>query len=98
LNLEGKREWGDIFPDGKVPIQRVGTQKAKLEGIKDVESVFTIDWRELTTEQQLSILEKLSNQSMIAKEAVLKNILKAGLPLRRNLISSCGTNRMELYF
>lgn len=76
----------------------IGTQKAKLEGTKDAESVFTIDWKELTTEQQLSILEKLSCKNGIAKEAILKNISKTGLPLRRNLISSCGTNRMELYF
>lgn len=98
LNLEGKREWGEIFPNGKVPIQSIATQQTKVEGAKNAESVFTIDWKELTTEQQLLMLEKLSSQNGVTKEAVLKRILKTGLSLRRNLISSCGTSRMELYF
>jgi hypothetical protein len=97
LNFRGKQEWGDIFRDGKVPIQSIVTQQAKLGGNKDPESVFTIDWKELTTRQQEGILDKLSQQSGVNKEIILKEILKSGLPLRRNLIFSCGTNQVELY-
>jgi len=97
LNLEGKREWGDIFPDGKVPVQSIATQHAKLEGVKDVESVFTINWKELSTELQQVILEKLSRQTGATKDAILKDILKVGLPLRRRYTASCGTKRMELF-
>jgi hypothetical protein len=97
LNLEGKREWGEIFPDGKVPVQSIATQRAKLEGIKDIESVFTVNWKELTEEQQQAILEKLSHQTCSTKEAIFKDILKVGLPLRRRYTAGCGTNRMELF-
>lgn len=97
LSFEGKQEWGDIFRDGKVPIQNIATQQAKLGGNKDPESVFTVDWKVLAREQQEAILDKLSRQSGITKEVILKEILKVGLPLRRNLIFSCGTNQVELY-
>jgi hypothetical protein len=97
LNFEGKQEWGDIFRDGKVPIQSIATQQAKLGGNKDPESVFTVDWKELTQCQQEAILDKLNQQSGVNKEVILKEILKVGLPLRRNLIFSCGTNQVELY-
>ena len=93
LNLEGKRVWGDVFPDGIVPVQSIATQHAKLEGIKDAESVFTVNWKELTTEQQLAIIEKLSEQSGKTKDEILKDILKAGLPLRRRYTFNCGTTQ-----
>ena len=93
LNVEGKRLWGDVFPDGIVPVQSIATQHAKLEGIKDAESVFTVNWKELTTEQQLAILEKLSEQTGATKEAILKDILKVGFPLRRRYTINCGTTQ-----
>jgi hypothetical protein len=97
LNFQGKQEWGDIFRDGKVPIQSIATQQAKLGSNRDPESVFTVDWKELTPYQQEAILDKLSQQSGVNKEIILKEILKTGLPLRRNLIFSCGTNQVEIY-
>ena len=93
LNVEGKRLWGDVFPDGIVPVQSIATQHAKLEGIKDAESVFTVNWKELTTEQQQTLIEKLSEQSGAAKDQILKDILKAGLPLRRRHTFNCGTTQ-----
>jgi hypothetical protein len=97
LNFRGKQEWGDIFRDCKVPIQSIATQQAKLGGNKDPESVFTVDWKELTPCQQEAILDKLSQRHGVAKEIVLKDIMKVGLPLRRNLVFSCGTNQVEMY-
>lgn len=97
LNFEGKKEWGGVFQEGKVPVQSITTQQAKLGGNKDPESVFTVDWKELTQWQQEAVLDKLSQRSDVPKEAILKDILKVGLPLRRNLIVSCGTNQMELF-
>ena len=97
LNPEGKRIWGNIFPDGLVPVQSIATQHARLEGIKDIESVFTIDWKELTKGQQQDILENLSERTGATKEAIVKEILKAGLPLRRRYTATCGTNRMRFF-
>ena len=93
LNVEGKRLWGDVFPDGIVPVQSIATQRAKLEGVKDAESVFIVNWKELNTEQQQAILEKLSEQSGATKDEILKDILKVGLPLRRRYTINCGTKQ-----
>jgi hypothetical protein len=88
--MEGKRKWGEVFPDGKVPVQTIVTQKPLLEGAKDVESVFTVNWKELTPWQQQAILEKLSKQTGTTKEKVLTDILRIGLPLRRTHTVCCG--------
>lgn len=90
LNLEGKREWGDVFPDGKVPVLTIVTQKPILEGANDVESVFTVNWKELNLHQQQTIIEKLSNQTGETKEKTLADILRVGLSFRRTYIRCFG--------
>ena len=90
LNLEGKREWGEIFPDSKVPVQTIVNQKPVLESAKGVESVFTVNWKELNPFQQQAIIEKLSNQTGATKEKTLADILRAGMPFRRTYIRCCG--------
>jgi hypothetical protein len=97
LNTQARAEWSEIFSDGRVPIQIIASQKARLASNADPESVFTIDWQVLTKVQQEAILEKLSQQSALSKEMLLKDILKVGLPLRRSLIVSCGINETEFY-
>lgn len=98
LNLEGKRQWGDVFRDGKVPVQSITIQQAKLGDNKDPESVFTVDWKKLTQCQQEAVLERLSQKSNVAKQTILTDILKVGLPLRRNLIFSCGVGQVECFY
>lgn len=97
LNVMGRQEWGVVFPEGKVPILRFATQQAKLEGVKDTESVFTVNWKELTQRQQQAILEKLSKQTGASKESILKEVLSVGLPLRRKWVQSIGTSQIELF-
>lgn len=98
LNAEGKRYWGDIFPDSKVPIQSIAAQQARVEGVKDPESVFAIDWNALSEGQQQAILKKLTIQKGTLKQEVLKELQIVGLPLQRKHIQSMGTDRMQLYF
>ena len=97
LNVEGKTVWGDVFPDGEVPVQSIISQSATLEGIDKTERVFLIDWKELTVQQQDAVLEKLSKRSGAAKNIILKDILKIGLPLREKYTDSCGTTRLGLF-
>jgi hypothetical protein len=97
LNSEGKRLWGDVFPEGEVPIQSMVAQTATLEGIDGVERVFLVDWKELTAEQQKCILERIGSLSGTSKDAVLREILKVGLPLREKYTEGCGTSRMGLF-
>lgn len=97
LNDEGKKIWGKIFPDGQVPIRSIISQGADLEGLNQTERVFLVDWPELTAEQQDAILTKLSEKSGAAKDVILKDILKIGLPLREKYTNGCGTTRVGLF-
>lgn len=96
LNDEGKRMWGEIFPDGEVPVRSILTQQAKLEGIKELERTFLVDWVALTENQKDAILSRLSQKSGASKETILKDILKIGLPLREKYTNGAGTTRLGL--
>ena len=96
LNAEGKAVWGDVFPDGEVPVQSIIAQPATLEGIDKTERVFLVDWKELTAQQQDAILEKISKRSGARKDVILKDVLKVGLPLREKYTEGCGTSRLGL--
>ena len=97
LNAEGKKVWGGVFPDGEVPVQSIIAQPATLEGIDKTERVFLVDWKELTSQQQDAVLEKLSKRSGASKDVILKDVLKIGLPLREKYTEGCGTSRLELF-
>lgn len=97
LSSEGKQAWGDIFPEGVIPIQSIIPLQVTLEGIKKPQRVFLVDWKELTAQQQDLTLNKLCKRSGATKEEILKDILKIGLPLQEKYTDSCGTSRMELF-
>ena len=97
LNGEGKTVWGDVFPDGEVPVQSIIAQHATLEGVDKTERVFLVDWKELTDQQQDAVLEKLSKRSGASKNIILKDVQKIGLPLREKYTDSCGTTRLGLF-
>jgi hypothetical protein len=97
LNADGKAVWGDVFPNGEVPVQSIIAQSATLEGVETTERVFLVDWNELTGKQQDAILEKLSKRRGVAREVILKDVLRIGLPLREKYTDSCGTTRLGLF-
>ncbi|MCW4046155.1 MAG: hypothetical protein NWE99_01130 [Candidatus Bathyarchaeota archaeon] len=97
LNAEGKQAWGDIFPNGAVPVQSMLPQTATLEGIEAAERVFIVAWKDLTPQQQDAILEKLSKQHKASKDAILKDITKKGLPLREKYTDGSGTTRLGFF-
>jgi hypothetical protein len=97
LNAEGKTVWGDVFPDGEVPIQSIISLPATLQGIDRAQRIFIVDWKELTTQQQDTVLDKLSQKSGASKTVILKDILKIGLPLREKYTEGCGTRRLGLF-
>jgi hypothetical protein len=94
LNDEGLRVWGDVFPDGKVPVASMAFQEAQL-GPKS-ESVILVAWTALSELQKVGVLTKISARSGAPKETVLKDILRIGLPLRQSYTT--GTVAEELRF
>jgi hypothetical protein len=80
LNEEGKRMWGGVFPDGKVPVCS-NFQEASLEG-GGTERVVFVNWAVLTKRRKKAVLARISVQSGASEDDILKDILKIGLPLR----------------
>jgi predicted Fe-S protein YdhL (DUF1289 family) len=94
LNDEGKKVWGDVFPDGKVPVASMAFQEAKV-GPK-IERVILVAWTMLSDKQKDAVLIKISARNGAPKEVILKDILKIGLPLRESYTT--GTVAVELRF
>ncbi len=72
LNAEGKAAWGDVFPEGEVPIQSILVQSAALDGIKGAERFFLVDWKELTAQRKMFSLRSLARDLAIARMLFLK--------------------------
>lgn len=56
-----------------------------------------INHEEMTPEQIDLVLTKLSNKFKAPKEEIKKDMLKFGLPLRRELTNGSGTDQMGLF-
>jgi hypothetical protein len=94
LNEEGKRVFGDVFPDGKVPVCSMQFSKMKLgDGL--VEAVL-VNWRVLSIEQKVAVVRKLADAWNVSKDDVLVAIKRIGLPLRKSLTT--GVIAAELRF
>lgn len=96
LNDEGKKIWGDIFPNGEVPVRSLLTQQARLEGA-GTERVFLVAWDKLTIQQKNAIVERLSKNGGEPVEFIWKVISQVGLPLREKLTDGAGTTRAGLF-
>ena len=96
LNDAGMRVWGDVFPDGKVPVCSMDFHDATLEGVGGKERVILVSWAALKKAQKDGVLAKISERSGASKDAILENILKVGLPLRERYTT--GTVVAELRF
>lgn len=94
LNDEGKKVWGDVFPDGKVSVCTF-FGNAELEGGGE-EDVTLVNWKQLSYAQQDAILAKISARTGASKKMILKDILTIGLPLRRRYTT--GVVAAELRF
>ena len=96
LNEEGMRVWGDVFPDGKVPVCSMAFQEARLAGDGRNEQVVLVAWNALSEDQKERVLSKIGARSGASKDAVLRDIRKIGLPLRKRYTT--GVIAAELRF
>jgi hypothetical protein len=85
LSLLGQKKWGTIFPNGRIPIQSISSQKIVFETFADPESVMAVDCKQLTQMQMETILKQLNQLG-----AVSGDMLKFGLPIPRSHIDCCG--------
>ena len=85
LNAEGKKVWGEIFPDSKIPVTSMSFQETKLGPECKRERVVLVAWTLLSKEKKDAILTKISQSSGAPKDQILNDILRIGLPLRESL-------------
>ena len=95
LNDEGKRVWGDVFPDGKVPVSTFFGE-TELEG-RGRESVALIYWKGLSFAQQEAILKKLSAKFGAPRETILEQIKSKGLPLPERYTTGIVTTELKYF-
>jgi hypothetical protein len=91
LNEEGKKLYGDIFPDGNIPVLSM------IPSMVGIERVFLIYHEELSNEQIDQVLTLLSRKFGADKELIRHEMLKNRIPIREKYVSSAGTNHLGLF-
>ena len=94
LNDAGMRVWGDVFPDGKVPVTAMEFHEVTLGDGSSKEKVVLVAWAVLSAAQKEAVLDKIVDKQKFPKGAmltrvqirndILKQILSVGMPLRRS--------------
>ncbi len=85
LNDDGKKVWGDVFPDGKVPVCDMTFESADLEGYIIPTEIVLVNWVLLSKSQQKAVLSKISVKCGVSENDIQQQILAIGLPLRKSL-------------
>ena len=93
LNEEGKKFFGEVYPDGIVPVLSMIPMYGPL-GSPDSPSqqYFMVYLDELTEEQMEKTLDILTERFMAPREEMRKEFREHGLPLRKSLTNGSGTN------
>ena len=97
LNEEGMEFFGEVFPDKTVPVLSMIWKTGSLGTPDNTVDFFTIQWDELTDEQQDKLLEILSKKFRATKNMIKGQIDEIGLPLRRSMTNGSGTNHPGLF-
>ena len=92
LNEEGKKLYGEIYPDGEVPVLSMIPGWQKLEGISEPQQCYMVYLDELTDEQFEKTVDIFHQKSGVPKDIIRKEIREIGLPLRVKYVSGAGTN------
>ncbi len=86
LNDEGKKLWGDVFPDGMIPIKNPFPGPAQLGSLGRA-AVYIVDWDGLTPVQRGQIINRIAEKFNASAQDVEVQILSYGLPIRASWIS-----------
>jgi hypothetical protein len=87
LNDEGKKLYGEVFPDGIVPVV----------SLLSSESHYLLYHEELTPEQIDKLLKLLAERFSTTKQDIKNQMLKDRIPLRTSLTCGSGTNGYALF-
>lgn len=97
LNEEGKELFGQVFPDGEVPVISMIASGATIGG--KPQAIFKVDVKQLSEEQLDTLLEVLSRKFGAPKKLIRKQFEKDGfIPLRASLTNGSGTDHPGFFF
>ncbi len=99
LNEEGKEAFGEIFPDGIVPILSMLPIVFEHPELDEPNKAYLLKGRELTEDQTKALVNKLSKKFNTEdhKEEIEKEIWNNRVPIRCKLTSGAGTRRPAMY-
>ncbi|MCW4017982.1 MAG: hypothetical protein NWF00_04800 [Candidatus Bathyarchaeota archaeon] len=97
LNEEGLRVWGDVFPDGKVPVCSMSFQDASLEGAGDSERVILVNFAALSEARKDGVLTKLSGRFGVSRDDIALAIKRVGLPLRKRYTTGVVAEELRFF-
>lgn len=90
LNNKGIKQFGDIFPDGLVPVLAPLSGETELEGI-GLKKIYLVNislLRQVDEPAYQKTLKKLSEKFNVSIEEMDHHLNEVGLPLRQDLVSS----------
>jgi hypothetical protein len=97
LNDEGKKEYGDIFPTGEVPIVSIVGVQMQTGPESEPELAYLIRQEELTDDQLDKLLTMLSEKFNAPKKAIKAEMEKNRIPIRAKFTNCAGTTKMGMF-
>ena len=95
LNDEGKKLYGEVFPDGMVPVVNMIPGTAVIGGQE--EKIYLVCHEELSEVQTEKLVKLLAVVFGALEAAVKAELLKDRVPLRAKYTDGSGTNQLGLF-
>lgn len=95
LNEGGLAIYGEIFPNGLVPIQSIMSQERILGD--QTSKAYMVFLPELTSDQLDKLVDIFQSKTRDPKDQIKAEILRMGLPIRVELTSGSSTDGLALF-
>ena len=95
LNSEGKRVFGDVFPDGLVPVVSLVPGVAVIGGVE--ERIYLVFHEEMSEDQLSGFVKLLAAKFGATEVAVMAQMLRVRIPLREKYTDGAATDGLPLF-
>ena len=100
LNEEGITQFGEIFPNHKVPIISILPISFEHPDFEDPQTAYILNGKELAEETIQKLIMRLAekfNETPTEYPALKQEILENRIPVRVKITSGVGTSRPQMY-
>jgi len=95
LNSEGKKVFGDVFPDGMVPVVSMIPGVAVIGGVE--ERIYLVFHEEMSEDQISRLVKKLAKFFKAPEVDVMAQMLRVRIPLREKYTDGASTDGVALF-